>query len=242
MRTGKWVRPVAIALTVVLLAFVAYVLVWSISVELGNGWLGQDLTLYTDATKRWLDGGPFYPAYQVQGPYVIGPGAVLYPPSTIPLFAAFTVLPAVLFWVIPLTVIGAVVIHHRPKVWAWPLMAACLVPPTVVPMLIHGNPFMWVAAAVSLGTVYGWPAVFVLLKPSLFPFALIGVRQRTWWVALGLCALVALAFLPMWPDYIRVLTNARSERGILYSLIDVPLLLIPLISRAATPAGSGSAP
>ncbi len=34
----------------------------------------------------------------------------------------------------------------------------------------------------------------------------------------------------MWSDYLTVLTNSRNEVGLLYSLSDVPLLLIPIIA------------
>ena len=109
-------------------------------------------------------------------------------------------------------------------------MALCLAfTPTLV-KLIHFNPFMWCAAAVALGTLYAWPSVFVMLKPTLAPFALIGIRRRSWWVAAAAFGLVALAFWPMWSDYMTVLANARNESGLLYNAADVPLLLIPVIA------------
>jgi hypothetical protein len=203
------------------------------------GRVGADLTLYLGATRGWLGGGAFYPAPQLAGPYTITDGDILYPPSTIPLFAAFLVLPAVLFWLVPVAVTGWVVAWHRPAPWTWPLMALCLayIPTTV--KIVHGNPLMWATAAVALGTVYGWPAVFVLLKPSLAPFAAIGIRRRSWWVAAFGFGAVALAFAPLWPQYVAVLLDGRGG-GLLYSLSDVPLLMIPIIASCADARTKGS--
>ena len=105
-----------------------------------------------------------------------------------------------------------------------------------------------------MGTIYAWPSVFVLLKPSLAPFALFGIRHRSWWVALGAFGLVALAFLLMWPDYVTVMRNATNPNGLLYSLTDAPLMLVPLIAwlgsttrrslsgRSATASGAATLP
>ena len=94
-----------------------------------------------------------------------------------------------------------------------------------------GNPTMWIGAALALATLWRPAGVLVLLKPSLFPFALFGANRRGWWIALGVVALVSLSFLPMWPDYFRVVTDARG-RGWEYSASEVPFLLIPLIAWA----------
>jgi hypothetical protein len=45
--------------------------------------------------------------------------------------------------------------------------------------------------------------------------------------------LVSLAFLPLWPDYVRALANAQTRLGILYSIGDVPLMLIPILAAVA---------
>jgi hypothetical protein len=194
----------------------------------GLGRVGADLTLYLDATRRWIGGEAFYPAHQLV-PYTITDGDILYPPSTIPMFAAFLALPAILFWAIPLGVVGWVIVRHRPAPWTWPLLALCLAYPPTMVKIVHGNPFMWTAAACALGTVYGWPSVFVLLKPSLAPFALIGMRRRAWWLpALGL-GMTALVFAPLWPQYANVLLNGQGG-GLLYSIQDVPLMLVPVVA------------
>ncbi len=181
-------------------------------------------------------------------------GDILYPPTTIPLFMAFLVLPPFLFWALPLAIVVAVVIRYRPAPWTWPVMALCLAYIPTMVKIVHFNPFMWAAAAVALGLAYGWPALFVLIKPSLAPFALVGVRHRSWWIGLAVLVAYSVLFAGMWGDYLTVLRNSRNDGGLLYSLSDVPFLLIPIIAylgrtrdwsgvRAASPrtgAGAGS--
>jgi hypothetical protein len=85
-------------------------------------------------------------------------------------------------------------------------------------------------AALALGTLYAWPAVFAALKVSIAPFALFGCWHRSWWLAAGMGLLISLAFLPMWQDYVLVLLNSTNPRGLLYSVADVPLMWIPLMA------------
>lgn len=94
--------------------------------------------------------------------------------------------------------------------------------------MIDGNPSMWIAAFAAAGTVWAWAYVLVLLKPSLAPFALLGVRHRSWWIALGVAVLVSIPFAGMWLDWITALRNA--DQDLLYSLRDAPIVLIPLIA------------
>jgi hypothetical protein len=227
---ARWYRPAMFGLTLVVLALgaVAAWMAWTRAADLGR--VGADLALYLDSTRRWLDGGSFYPARQLAGPYFITDGDVLYPPTTILLFAAFLVLPAALFWAVPLGITAWITVRYRPAPWTWPLIALCLayIPTTV--KIVHGNPFIWATAAAALGTAYGWPSLLVLVKPSLAPFALVGIRHRSWWVGLVVVGVVAVLFAPLWSDYLSVLRNSRNEAGILYSLSDVPLMLVPLIA------------
>ncbi len=227
------VRPMAFGITVVLLCWGAIVGWMAFSQAASLGRVGADQDLYVEATRRWLAGGSFYLPHQLAGPYVITPGDILYPPTTIPLFLPFLVVPSVLFAIIPLGVLGWLVVRSRPRPWSWPLMAACLVATPTLVKLVHLNPVMWVAAAVAMALFRGWPGVLVLIKPSLAPFALIGVHRRSWWIALAGAGALALLFAPMWPDYLTVLANSRNEEGLLYSLTDVPLVLIPVIAWAA---------
>ncbi len=194
----------------------------------GTANIGVDYTLYMDATRSWLAGTGFYLPFQLEGPYEILHGVVLYPPTILLLLVPFTFLPAVLWWAIPIALTTWIAIWHRPAPWAWFLMAACLWLPITGVRLLHGNPGIWVTAAVALGTRFAWPSVFVLLKFTLAPFALIGVRHRSWWIALAGLVLVSLLFLPMWLDYLLVVRNGSSG-GILYSVTEVPMVAIPAI-------------
>ena len=196
------------------------------------GDFGVDLHLYLDATRSLLGGSGFYPEWQLSGPFdvVAGSGAVVYPPTTIPLFLPFLVLPDWLFLLIPTAIIIWVVAQHRPAPWTWPLIVACLLFPATVTKVIHYNPFIWVAAAVALATTHGWPGAFVLLKPSLAPFALLGFRTQGWWVVIAGFVGVAVLLAPLWPDYIATMKNAQAPAGIFYSITDVPLLLVPILA------------
>jgi hypothetical protein len=197
--------------------------------------VGADFLLYLDASRGLLDGRSLYPAHQVAAPYLLADGDILYPPPIVLLMLPFTVLPAILFWIVPITTVAAVVIRHRPAPWSWPLLALGLAYPVTSLKIVHGNPTMWIVAAIALATVTAGPAVFVFLKPTLAPFALIGASHRRWWIALGVAALVAAAFAPLWPDYLRVLANARNPNGILYSLDEVPFVLVPVVAWLASP-------
>jgi len=192
---------------------------------------GGDLDIYLRATQRFLEGGSFYPLEQLAGPYQIATGVILYPPTTIPLFAAFTVLPGVLWWAIPVAITAFVVARFRPSALGWAIIAVSLTYANSIGLLVHGNPAMWAAAAIALATRQRWVAAFVLLKPSLAPLAAIGIRDPRWWVVVGVCAIASLAFLPLWNDYLVALTNLRGV-GIDYSLGDVPLVVVPLVAWA----------
>jgi hypothetical protein len=194
-----------------------------------NGYGAIDFDLYLDSTRRWLAGGSFYEPYQLAGPYAIRMGDVLYPPNVLLLLIPFTVLPAILWWAIPLGVTAWAVWKLHPAPVSWPFIAFCLFWPPFVARTVAGNPIMWALAFLALGCLYKWPAALVLIKPSLFPFALIGVRNRSWWIALAVGIVVSLPFAGMWIDWVRVLLNS-SEGGLLYSLQDVPILLLPLIA------------
>jgi hypothetical protein len=206
--------------------------VWS-TVE-SSGRLGADFQLYVDATHRTLSGGGLYLDRQLAGPYELRDGDILYPPPIILLMLPFTILPAALFWMVPLTTIAAVVGLHRPAVWSWPILALAFVYPVTSLKVAHGNPTMWIVAAIALATMRAGPGVLVLLKPTLAPFALIGINRRQWWFGLALGAAICAVFAPLWVDYLAVLANARG-RGVLYSLDEVPFALVPIISWLASP-------
>ncbi len=204
--------------------------------------IAQDFTVLRDAAARWLAGGSFYPDYQLAGPFWIGLSDVLYPPPALLLFAPFTVLPALLWWLIPLTALSLVVAWCRPRPLALLAIVACLLYPKSIALILAGNPAIWLAAAMALGVRWGWPSIVFVFKPTLAPLALVGVRHRSWWVAAGVAAVVSLAFFSMWPDYVTVLQNAQNPRGPLYSIGDLPLVLIGAVAWAGRRRPASAAP
>jgi hypothetical protein len=192
--------------------------------------LGCDLDLYLAATRRWLGGGTFYEPFQLAGPYSIAHGAILYPPVALFLFAPFTVLPAFLWWTIPAAVVTWSLWRLRPHPMAWPLMTALALFSPAFVTVWAGNPVIWVVAALAVGCVVTGPAVLVLLKPSLFPFALMGANRRRWWVVLGLFVLACLPFGAMWADWAGALLNSDGSLG--YSIREGLVLTIPLVAWA----------
>ncbi|MFI5269358.1 MAG: hypothetical protein ACHQ7M_18435, partial [Chloroflexota bacterium] len=189
---------------------------------------GVDYRLYMDATTRWLHGGPYFNPYQLAGPYQISAGDILYPPVALVLFVPFTVLPALLWWLIPAAAVAWCVRALRPRPVVWPIFALCLAwPPTLV-KVVTGNPVIWVVAAMCVGVLYAWPSVFVLIKPSLFPFALFGVWRRSWWVGLAVFLAISLPFGLLWIDWLHSILNSQGG-GLAYSILEAPMLAFPPI-------------
>jgi len=240
--TGRAARDALLVLTGLALAFLAWELATVLPRVLATpGAIGVDLHSYQDATRSWLAGDGFYPARQLAGPYAITGAesatgaAILYPPVSLLLFLPFTVLPEFLWYAIPLAAFGWAIWRLRPAMWSWPIIAAGIALPMNVDVVIRGNPAIWVAAAFATGCVITGPAVLVLLKPSLFPFALMGANRWRWWIALGLFAVISLPFGFMWLDWAHVVLN--SNGSVLYSLRDALLLAIPLAALLSrTPA------
>jgi hypothetical protein len=145
------------------------------------------------------------------------------------LFAPFTVLPATLWWAIPLGLPSWAVLRMRPAPFAWPLIAACLAMPVFGVKVLTGNPVLWIQAAIALACLYSWPSVLVLLKPSLAPLALLGANRRSWLAALGVLALASIPFGWMWRDWIASVSNVEGG-GLLYSMSDWPLVALPLVA------------
>jgi hypothetical protein len=195
--------------------------------------IGGDYALYVGAARDWLTGGTFYHARQLAGPYTIIDGDILYPPPALLLFLPFTMLPALMWWILPLGITAAVIAYHRPGPIAWPSLAFCLWWSTSTIKILSGNPVIWIQAAVALGTIWPAFALGALMKPSLVFFASWGIRHRSWWLGLAAMAFVSVWFLPLWRDYIRVLLDSRNPSGIAYSLGEIPLVAMPLLAWAA---------
>jgi hypothetical protein len=226
--SGRWTKPVCLGLALGILAIAAWF--W---VRTGSFYAAIDYRLYMQATSRWLAGGPFYEPRQLAGPYAVVHGVILYPPVSLLLFVPFTALPAFTWWLGSLGLAGFGLWRMRPSPYVWPLMALCSWWWTAAERVWSGNPVLWVFAALSLGCAYAGPAAFVLVKPSLFPFAVMGMWRRSWWLALGAFVLLCLPFLGLWADWLTVVRNGRAS--VLYSLPEIPLLLVPLLALAGSP-------
>jgi hypothetical protein len=193
--------------------------------------IGDDLAYYASLARRLFTGGGWYPDRELHGPWQIAyVDDVLYPPAAAWVFAPFIILPVGALLAIAVIVIGWLARTWRPAPWTWPLMALCLAWPTTLLRGISGNSSLFVMIAFGLGLRYGWPAVAILLKPSLFPLALIRVRSRGSWIGIGVLAVISLPFIGDTLVYPKVIADSRNPDGILYSLIDLPMILIPLIS------------
>jgi len=234
-RAWRWLveghgRLVLIAATVLFAVIGLGLLVATIQ---ANG-LGWDYRIYSDRAADFMAGRGFYLPRQLSGPYVVQNGDALYPPPALLLFVPFLYLPPFLYWAIPLGITAAVVIWHRPALWAWPLLAAIPVVNLYLRFEItKGNPGLWALAFLSLATVWPFFAPFVAFKWGLAPFALFGIWRRQWWAGAAVALVINLAFLPMWLDYVRVVLDARGNT-VGYMLGEYPMMLIPLVAWAAS--------
>ncbi len=197
--------------------------------------LGMDYDIYMAAAQRWLDGGSFYLPEQLAGPYEIEGGVILYPPIALLLFVPFTFLPGFLWWALPLGITGWVIWSFRPALWGWVAMMALLTCWFFAMWVVFfGTPTIWIVALTALGPRFGWPGALVFMKPTLGLFALFGIRDRRWWLACAGLAVVSLAMLPMWFDWLTIAMNARGEgAGIWYSFNDVPFMFVPVAAWLA---------
>jgi len=200
--------------------------------ELGR-WIGADYTLYMDATRRWLSGGSFYVPAHVAAPFQLGWGAVLYPPQALLVFAPFTVLPWPLWYAIPIGITGSMIWWHRPALWGWVAMVAVV---TAFPLefLIYpvGTPTIWFVAVVALATRWSWMSALILVKPSIFPFALPGLGDKRWWATVAVLIATGLLFWDTTLEWLRVMQNQRGA-NLLYSQGNVWVLLIPVVAWAS---------
>lgn len=201
---------------------------------------GMDIHGYMAATHRWLDTGTPYVASEVAGPFAYnGAESFLHPPVSLWLFAPFLVLPLQLWWALPIAATVWVVWSWHPAPWSWPLLAAALVWPTTQVALFTGNTDLWILAAVALGLRFGWPALLVVVKPSLIPLVFVGARRRSWWIGAAIVAALCLPFGVLWLDWLHVIQNSPADLG--YSgrsyvfVLGIPLIawLAQVTSRAA---------
>lgn len=226
---SRLVRPICVGLTIVILAVAGYVSVLLYHIIDAQSAVGADLDYYRFVADRWLHTGVYYTDRQLTGPYQVQTEVDnLYPPLALLLFLPFLVLPSTLWWVIPIALIAYVVWWCRPIVWAWPIVALIILYPKTPGQIIFANTDMWVTAAVAAGVRWGWPAVLVILKPSLIFLAVIGIRSRAWWIAAGVLALFSLPMIGLWLQYPTVMRN--SSANWFYSLSNLPFFVLPIVA------------
>jgi hypothetical protein len=227
--TQRWGRPVAAGLAIaVALGGAAVFLVALASGGWPDFWFG-DLAVLTNATQRLIDGESWYLERQLHGPYERAFGEILYPPVVAWFIVPWLVLPSWTFIAIPAAIVAWHVVSVRPAPWTWPLIAFGLTFPITLVHAAYANPTTWMVALVALGLRFGWPSALVLLKPSLLPFALVGIRSRGWWLCATVLAFASLPFLGETLDYPRILLDWRGG-DLLYSLQSLPVMLVPVVA------------
>lgn len=228
----------------VVAAITLWVSMWVGRIVVDTGQVGLDYSFYRDLAMRWLATGEFYAPHQLAGPYVAvltgqgGAGDNLYPPAALILFVPFAYLPAIVWWAVPIAVTLYVIRDFRPSPLGVCVMLALLAWPRAIGAYWFGNTDIWAVAGVAGGLRWGWPAMLLLIKPTLAPIALVGARHRSFWLAIALLLVFLLVSYPMWLDYATAISNVSVPWS--YSLGSLPLLLIPLVARFA--AGEGQSP
>lgn len=220
----RWSPPLTLGL--VLLSVVE--LVWMLGGGTAIVTINYDRAHYMAAATRFLHSGTPYMLSEVGARFDYGPLTFLHPPIALALMVPFLFLPAFMWYVVPVGILAVSVLQWRPVLWAWPLIGLALAWPRTPSMLVNGNTDLWVAAFVALGCRLGWPSVLVVIKPSLFPLAFIGVRRVAWWLAAALLASASVPFGSLWIDWLAVVRN--SPGGLGYSLLGLPLVLLPLVA------------
>ncbi|GAC1671941.1 MAG: hypothetical protein NVS9B8_14950 [Candidatus Limnocylindrales bacterium] len=190
--------------------------------------IGVDFHQYLDHVARWQATGQLYLPRQLAGPTTVIDGDPLYPPSILLLLLPFTVIPEPIWWIVPAAVILITLIRLRPAPWTWPILAIIALWPRTPALFLYGNPGMWMVAFICVALRRAWVGPLVLLKPSLAPFALLGFGRRSWFVALAVVVAASIPFGHLWLDYVTVLRN--SHVPLMYSLLDLPLTLAPVVA------------
>jgi hypothetical protein len=201
---------------------------------------GQDLEFYRSVAVRWLDTGQYYLPHQLDGSGQLTLNVdTLYPPSALFLFVPFVWLPAVLWWLGPIAIVAAALVRLRPARWTWPILVLSLAWPRTAGAIVFGNSDLWFAAFVWAGAAFAWPGILASMKPTLFPFGLIGIRHRSWWIAAAAFVLVNLPLLPLWQQYPTVVRTAGLP--LLYSMGNLPMFVAPVVAWAARRQSSNGA-
>jgi hypothetical protein len=170
----------------------------------------------------------------LSGPYSIFGEVYLYPPIALALLLTFYPL-GIAWWIVPIAALVWMLWRWHPAMWSWPILAFALAWPRTLGAIVAGNTDIWISAAVATGLVYGWPVALIVIKPTVAPLVIVGIRRaRAAVLALGVAALMSLLMLPLWSDYLTAMNNVQSPiPAWSYSIGDAPLLLAPVLAWAA---------
>lgn len=234
---GDWSAPLAVGLFALALPAALFMTALSIQRAFDSGIVAIDYLTTMEYARRFLDTGSMYLPSQLAGPFdprpvphVIATEPAMYPPTAAYLFVPFLALPALLWWVIPLSVVGYAFWRWRPNPWTWAPLALCIGGGWTVFGVMAGNSNLWVVAGICAGLMWKWPAALVVLKPTLAPLALIGAGHRGWWLALVAGIVLTMPLIDQWLDYVTVVQNSTAPLS--YSYGGWPMMLIPFLAWA----------
>jgi hypothetical protein len=243
--TGKirWPLVIGAGLAVPLLVFAAAIWSAEYGVMTAHLSLGLDYRGFVVYGQRLIDTGSLYLPAQLTGPYewatlpadpLVAPFSPATLPCVYPPLVAFLAVPAALlpwpvWWVAPALVLAFCFARWRPASWTWPILAALLAWPDVSATVIVGGSAMWMTAAIAAGLYWGWPILFVLIKPTLAPLVLIGLRRRSFWIAVVVVGVLSVPLLGDWLRYPAVVLNAGAP-GPGYFAANIPFIALPVIA------------
>lgn len=226
----KWERVLLVAVCL----FVAAWLLIYLRAALG-GWLGAhlgwDFGHYLVATERWLSQGSPYDPRFIAEPFVYDDIAFIHPPVALVLFAPFLLLPAVLWWTLPLAIVGWILWAYRPSAIGLTAILLIIALPLTLEKVLVGNSIMWVTAFVGLGIRFGWAWALLIIKPLFAPLILLGAADRRTWIGLVAVALFSGMFGTLWLEWAETVRNFRGPPA--YTLLDLPMALIPIVAWLA---------
>jgi hypothetical protein len=224
----RWYRPLCLGLTVPLLVWAVAVWIARVhAVDQADAW-GLDYRVFRAYGERFLATGSLYLPWQLSGPYgwahlpqppaeVAFEGSLIpcvYPPLVAYAVVPLVWLPPLVWWAVPLGLLGWLLATSRPAPWTWPLLALVAGLPEAPATVYVGGSTMWVAAFAAAGARWGWPAALIVLKPTFAPLALVGARQRSWWAALLGLAIASLPLAGEWMRYAAAVANAATGPGV----------------------------
>ena len=205
-----------------------------------SGQLGFDYDMYMNATRRFLAGGGFYAPGQLAGPYAVTDGNILYPPE-LPRPARALHPPA------GRAVVGGPARDHRLGNRDRPTIPVGLGGDPCAPGIASSIRLALFSCArarcdrqsgdVDRGGGGGRDALGLAggVRPAETIGGAIRPDRSDFDPEAGGLRLadrrLSLATLPLWLEYVTAVMNARGPRAtLLYSVTDVPLMLIPIIA------------